>query len=213
MNSKTSDKIHQKIDAKDSALSGQTGQSGRDLVQVGRDYIQYINKNYRSGNLCAVMIALIPLLFFLYGIKATGDSVVEILGNKIPVLELYLPKSKNREITELKNQLQDVRREFQSLTQYRNSLQRELDKQQKIIQENEKEIEQLEAKNKALEEELSKQEPPISPKPLFRTASKSWCLQQAQIAKAKKENFGSDTSAIKASLEENNCGYWGITIP
>ncbi|PZV06776.1 MAG: hypothetical protein DCF22_23160 [Leptolyngbya sp.] len=53
----------------------QNGKAGRDLVQVGRDYIQYIHNNARSGNWRTVFIALIPLFLLLYGAKTAGETV------------------------------------------------------------------------------------------------------------------------------------------
>ncbi|AFY49750.1 hypothetical protein Nos7524_3977 [Nostoc sp. PCC 7524] len=44
-------------------------------------------------------------------------------------------------------------------------------------------------------------------KPPFGTASKSWCLSQKESWEVFKQE------SIRASLEENNCQYWGIILP
>ncbi|MGD2181866.1 pentapeptide repeat-containing protein [Lusitaniella coriacea] len=48
----------------------QDGNAGRDLIQVGRDYVRHININIASGNWLVVAISLIPpiLAFSLLGI-------------------------------------------------------------------------------------------------------------------------------------------------
>ena len=56
----------------------QKASAGRDLLQIGRDYVRYITVNIWSGNWGAVIIALIPFFFFLYGIKAAGNKVFEL---------------------------------------------------------------------------------------------------------------------------------------
>jgi hypothetical protein len=55
----------------------QEGYAGRDLFQIGRDYVRYIKINILSGNWGSVTIALIPLFLFLFGVKAGADKVVE----------------------------------------------------------------------------------------------------------------------------------------
>jgi hypothetical protein len=57
----------------------QKGRAGKDLMQIGRDYIQYIKVNVLSGNWVAAIIALIPFFLMLYGIKAVGDNASEAL--------------------------------------------------------------------------------------------------------------------------------------
>jgi hypothetical protein len=60
----------------------QEGNAERDLLIIGRDYIRYIKVNILSGNWGSVVIALIPLFLFLFGIKAGADKVVETFGIK-----------------------------------------------------------------------------------------------------------------------------------
>jgi hypothetical protein len=55
----------------------QKGNAGRDLIQVGRDYVQYIYNNSRTGHWGKVAVALIPLFLFLYGAREVGINVVE----------------------------------------------------------------------------------------------------------------------------------------
>lgn len=56
----------------------QNGNAGRDLIQVGRDYIRYIQFNFSTGHWGAAILALLPLLLFLYGVKAAGDKAVQV---------------------------------------------------------------------------------------------------------------------------------------
>lgn len=60
----------------------QEGYAGRDLLQIGRDYVRYIKINILSGNWGSVAVALVPLFLFLFGIKAGADKVVETFGTK-----------------------------------------------------------------------------------------------------------------------------------
>jgi chemotaxis protein histidine kinase CheA len=82
MSQKTPHNSDQDIELNNAENSGQIGQAGRDLVQIGRDYIQYIYNNSRSGNWGAVAVALIPLFLFLFGVKAGADKVAETFGAK-----------------------------------------------------------------------------------------------------------------------------------
>lgn len=53
---------------------------------------------------------------------------------------------------------------------------------------------------------------PSSSRP-FGAATKSWCLGQKDQWQFRKDKFGRDDQSIKASMEEADCGYWGITVP
>ncbi|NJL36263.1 MAG: hypothetical protein HC899_05510 [Leptolyngbyaceae cyanobacterium SM1_4_3] len=76
--------MDQEIEFQNSPNSGQVGQAGRDLIQVGRDYIQYIYNNSRNGHWGKVAFALIPLFLFLYGAREVGIKVVETFTSKSP---------------------------------------------------------------------------------------------------------------------------------
>ena len=77
MGKKAPHQLDQDLELKNSHNEGQIGQAGRDLVQVGRDYIQYISKNAGDGHWGKVAFALIPLILVLYGTKEVGTKVVE----------------------------------------------------------------------------------------------------------------------------------------
>jgi chemotaxis protein histidine kinase CheA len=77
MSQKKSRDIDQNIGLNNTENSGQIGQAGRDLIQVGRDYIQYIYNNSQRGHWGKVAFALIPLFLFLYGAREVGIKVVE----------------------------------------------------------------------------------------------------------------------------------------
>jgi hypothetical protein len=74
--------VDQNIELDNVENSGMIGQAGRDLFQIGQAYIRLIYNNSRSGNWGVVVIALIPLFLFLFGIKAGADKVVETFGIK-----------------------------------------------------------------------------------------------------------------------------------
>ena len=85
----------------------QNGKAGRDLVQVGRDYVQYIHNNARSGNWRSVFIALIPLFLLLYGAKTAGETVYKTFRTESstagqaqdPKLPFPIPNPKKTAIT------------------------------------------------------------------------------------------------------------------
>jgi hypothetical protein len=56
--------------------------AGKKLIQIGGDYLQFIKINVLSGHWGLVAIALIPLLLFLFGVKAGTDKVVKIFEAK-----------------------------------------------------------------------------------------------------------------------------------
>ena len=84
MNRKTPNELDQDINLKNSPNSGQIGQAGGDLIQAGRDYIQYIYNNSRNGHWGKVAIALIPLFLFLYGAREVGIKAAETFTPKSP---------------------------------------------------------------------------------------------------------------------------------
>jgi chemotaxis protein histidine kinase CheA len=51
------------------------------MLDIGRYYINYIQYNIQSRKWGKVVIALIPLCLFIFGIKAGADKVVEIFPN------------------------------------------------------------------------------------------------------------------------------------
>lgn len=59
----------------------QDGNAGRDLIQVGRDYIRHINVNIASGNWLTVGVSLLPAIATVFvagtGIKLTLEVVQE----------------------------------------------------------------------------------------------------------------------------------------
>jgi len=203
----------------------QSGNAGKDVVQVGRDYFKHLQLNILSGNWGSVVIALIPLLLFFYGVKATGDTVAEIVSPKQPPPQLSknssLAQAENKEIGDLKKQVENFQRRInetsakdqkliEDLQKALNARQTELANQKNLIQQKERKIQTLEIQVENLEAQLSKalssRERP------FGTALESWCIQAASFARAKASR-GDDISANKALLGESNCSYWGISIP
>ncbi|MEO1211390.1 MAG: hypothetical protein AAFX78_17850, partial [Cyanobacteria bacterium J06638_20] len=56
----------------------QNGNAGKDLLQVGRDYFQFIQINISSGKLGIALIACLPIVFSIYGLKVAGDRVFDV---------------------------------------------------------------------------------------------------------------------------------------
>lgn len=82
MSQKKPPDIDQNIELDNAKSSGQIGQAGRDLIQVGRDYTQYIYNNSQNGHWGKVAFALIPLFLFLYASREVGIKVVETFSPK-----------------------------------------------------------------------------------------------------------------------------------
>lgn len=209
----------------------QSGNAGKDVVQVGRDYFKHIQLNILSGNWGSVVIALIPLLLFFYGVKATGDTVAEVVYPKQSQPKLSenssLVQAKNKEIGDLKKQVENFQRRINELSAKNlkltedlqkdlNARQTELANQKNLIQQKEQEIQSLKVRVKDLEDQLFTT-PSFSEKSSnfqeipFGTAPKSWCIGVASFARADASR-GEDISADKALMEEKNCSYWGISI-
>ncbi len=98
-----------------------------------------------------------------------------------------------------------------------NDRQAELDKQKSLVLQKDQEIQALgvqvnNLKNKASRNSGSVGSSSGSQAPPAGTAPKSFCLQIAQVANMHK-SMGLDTSAAKASMEENNCSFWDVSIP
>lgn len=49
-------------------------------------------------------------------------------------------------------------------------------------------------------------------RPPSGTASKSWCLGMKQQWEFRYNHFGINDESIRASLDENNCRYWGVRV-
>lgn len=209
----------------------QKASAGKDLVQVGRDYFRHIQLNILSGNWGAVIVALIPLFLFLYGVKATGDTVAGVMGVKSASSQLppdnSLLQAKDLEIRELKKQVEDfqqtnetttkAQQQMSALQKALNDRQAELDKQKNLVLQKDQEIQALGVQVNDLKNQASRNSGSVEPSsgsqdPPAGTAQKSWCLQMAQVANMHK-SLGLDTSAAKASLEEENCAFWGVSIP
>jgi hypothetical protein len=229
MSWKTSHNTKQSIESHNAENSGQTAQASRDLLQIGRDYIQYIIKNSRSRNWGAVIIALIPLLLFFYGVTIIGDTVARVTGIKLPLNDTLLQAS-NARIREIEKQVKGllltneiatkVQQQVEALQQTLNDQKIELDRQKKRSQQQDNQTQALESHINDLKDQLSKilrvppapGEKPASPTPPPGTAPKSWCLQTASIVRGHTK-LGMDTAGLKAALEERNCGFWGVKIP
>ena len=79
----------------------QDGRAGRDLIQVGRDYIRYINVNIASGNWLTVGVSLLPAIATILvagtGVKLTADVTykklveVGIIKNSETTLDTATP--------------------------------------------------------------------------------------------------------------------------
>ena len=61
----------------------QSGQAGKDLVQVGRDYVKYLNYNIRSGSWIPIFFNLVVIGIFLYGIFIGMKSIVTQIANQV----------------------------------------------------------------------------------------------------------------------------------
>jgi len=59
----------------------QSGNAGRDLIQVAGNYIHYIQRKALIGDWGAVMIALVPLFLFLYGGIVAGQQIVRVFDS------------------------------------------------------------------------------------------------------------------------------------
>ena len=100
------------------------------ITNIKGDYINYINKNFRSGNLLAVMVAISP--FLIFSVFGGGLGVIlarKQIGNEILALETNIS---NLEINLNEQEL--------SLTEQKNTI----NKQVNLIQEQKQEIERLE---------------------------------------------------------------------
>lgn len=53
----------------------QNGKAGRDLLQVGRDYIRYVQFNFSAGNWGTGILTLLPMLLLLGGLIETGGYI------------------------------------------------------------------------------------------------------------------------------------------
>ena len=84
MSKKAPHQLDQDLELKKSHNEGQIGQAGEGLIQVGRDYIQYISNNARNGHWGKVAFALLPLILVLYGTKEVGTKVVETFNTHPP---------------------------------------------------------------------------------------------------------------------------------
>lgn len=59
----------------------QTGQAGRDLIQVGRDYLNYIKINVGAGNWSVIVINFVVITVMLYVIGGISGALFGVLKN------------------------------------------------------------------------------------------------------------------------------------
>jgi serine/threonine-protein kinase len=76
----------------------QSGQAGKDLIQIGRDYIRYMQFNILSGNWVAFILNIVAILFVLYALTSLVKWGHTTINNQIEnVSETTQPKPKTPE--------------------------------------------------------------------------------------------------------------------
>ena len=61
----------------------QSGQAGKNLIQVGRDYIKYMQFNVMSGNWVAFILNIVAILFILYALTSVVKWGYTTINNQI----------------------------------------------------------------------------------------------------------------------------------
>ena len=84
----------------------QDGSAGRDLIQVGRDYIRHINVNIASGNWLMAGVSLLPAIVTLgvvgTGVKFTVEHVLSPISSSSPPVISSDPIGKASDSKEVK---------------------------------------------------------------------------------------------------------------
>ena len=187
-------------------------------------FIEVDVKNWvRAGGAIAVFIIVYffsPANLVTQAIESR-KNLIEQQNKERQALEIQNKDLKDQ-LESRKNLIEQQNKERQALEIQNKNLKDQLESQKNLIEQQNKERQALEIQNKNLKDQLAKtiganpppsrrgqQTVPHNPPP--GTAPKSWCLNAALIAKDY-PIFGWDTAGIKAMLEENNCGFWGVRI-
>lgn len=227
MSQKTPQNTAQDIELNNAENSGQIGQASRDLVQIGRDYIQYIYNNSYSGNWRAVAIALIPLFLFLFGVKAGADKVVEVFGAKSSSELVKIPNPQQQSPAPSIAPKTPVPISPTDSNSTNNGKVEEAGKPELPVASKPSPSPNPVSPPAPVPAPFIAQQPPpslVTPSqperpsisstaPPFGTASQSWCMGMRDQWKFRVENFGTNDESIGVSMRESGCGYWEITAP
>lgn len=173
MSLKTPRSSNQEINLNHSSNSGVIKQVGRDILEVGRDYINYIQLNSRTGHWGAVFVALAPFLIlpilgggvgFGGGVSAakqqfsselrTQKTELQAKGTTIEELKQQILENEKAREENVKAQqsiskkLAESQQQITSLQTTLKQQQAKLNKQEGLIQQKEQETQNLKAQLK-----------------------------------------------------------------
>jgi serine/threonine-protein kinase len=79
----------------------QTGSAGKNLIQVGRDYIRYIRLNIAAGNWVIVIFNFIIIAVVVYGLGKGTESVVKLINESVQKIIVSKDSTNKAKITSL----------------------------------------------------------------------------------------------------------------